>query len=66
MANKIRKEAYWPALAAIADEHLGIGSFEETGQKLVDNRSVRVFDIANALEQAFQMGVGVGYNAEQA
>ena len=64
MGNRIRKEVYWPALVAIADQNLQINSFEETGQKLADIRLLRVSDVANALEQAFQMGLSVGYNAE--
>jgi hypothetical protein len=61
---KRRKEAYWAALAAIASQNLEIDSFEETGKKLQDIRLLRVSDVANALEQAYQMGLTVGYNAE--
>jgi hypothetical protein len=64
MTTKSRKEAYWSALLAIAGQHLEINSFEVTGQKLVDIRLLRVSDIANALEQAYQMGLTIGYNAE--
>ncbi|MFL9961277.1 hypothetical protein PQR02_09215 [Paraburkholderia sediminicola] len=65
MVEKIRKEAYWAALVAIADEHLEINSFERTGQKLVDIKLLRVADIANALEQAYKMGLEVGYNVNE-
>ncbi|MFL9929320.1 hypothetical protein P0D88_08665 [Paraburkholderia sp. RL18-103-BIB-C] len=65
MVEKMRKEAYWAALVAIADEHLEINSFEQTGQKAVDVRLMRVADIANALEQAYKMGLGVGYNVNE-
>lgn len=65
MNSKTRNEAYWPSLVAIADQHLEIKSFEVTGEKLVDIRLLRVTDVANALEQAYQAGVSVGYNAEQ-
>lgn len=64
MSTKSRKEVYWPALLAIAGQHLEINSFEETGQKLVDIRLLRVSDIADALEQAYQMGLTIGHNAE--
>jgi hypothetical protein len=57
-------EANWAALAAIASQNLEIDSFEETGKKLQDIRLLRVSDVANALEQAYQMGLTVGYNAE--
>jgi hypothetical protein len=65
MVEKMRKEAYWAALVAIADEHLEINSFEWTGQKLVDIKLLRVADIANALEQAYKMGLEVGYNVNE-
>jgi hypothetical protein len=51
MVEKMRKEAYWAALVAIAGEHLEINSFEQTGQKLMDIRLLRVADIANARTQ---------------
>jgi hypothetical protein len=63
MVDRIRKEAYWPPLLAIASEHLEISSFRQTGQKLVDIRLLRVSDIANALEKAYQIGLGAGYTA---
>lgn len=65
MVEKMRKEDYWAALVAIAGEHLEINSFEQTGQKLVDIRLLRVADIANVLEQAYRMAIGVGYNVNE-
>jgi glucose-6-phosphate isomerase len=65
MLEKMRKEAYWAALVAIAGEYLEINSFEQTGHKLVYIRMLRVTDIANALEQAYKMGLGVGYNVNE-
>ncbi|MBP0590676.1 hypothetical protein J8I87_13300 [Paraburkholderia sp. LEh10] len=56
MVHRIRKETYWPALLAIADQDIEIKSFEQTGKKLVDNRLLRMTDVANALEQAYSDG----------
>ena len=64
MEKRTRNETYWPALLAIADQNLEINSFKETGRKLADTRLLRVSDVANALEQAYQMGLTVGYNAQ--
>ncbi len=64
MDDRVRNEPYWPALLAIAGQELEIHSFDTTGQKLVDIRLLRVSDIANAMEQAYRMGVATGYNAE--
>jgi hypothetical protein len=65
VVERLRKESYWLPLLTVATEHLEINSFEKTGQKLVDIRLLRVSDIANALERAYQIGLGAGYNVNE-
>jgi hypothetical protein len=64
MIERTANEPCWPALVAIASQNLEINTLEETGKKLADIRFLRVQDLANAMEQAYQMGLAVGYNAE--
>jgi hypothetical protein len=64
MTNRIPNDPCWPALIAIASHYLEINTLDETGRKLGDIQFLRVSDLANALEQAYQMGLTVGYNAE--
>jgi hypothetical protein len=51
-------------LQAIAAETMALDTLEERGRTAADLRMVRVQDIASALEQAYRMGLNVGYNAE--
>ncbi|HEX3382774.1 MAG TPA: hypothetical protein VHU21_23655 [Paraburkholderia sp.] len=64
MKNSIPDDPCRPALVAIASHYLEINSLEETGRKLGDMQFLRVSNLADALEQAYQMGFVVGYNAE--
>lgn len=64
MATATRNEPHWPALLAIATVTMEIDSFEERGRRLADLRMLRVADVARALEQAYRMGLSIGYNAE--
>jgi hypothetical protein len=64
MIDRIANEPCWPALVAIASQNLEVNTLEEAGHKLSDIRFLRVQDLASALEQAYQMGLAVGYNAE--
>lgn len=64
MIDRTPNHPCWPALVAIANQHLEISNLEESGRKLADIRFLRVSDLAEALEQAYQLGLTVGYNAE--
>ncbi|MFP4895066.1 DUF6900 domain-containing protein [Paraburkholderia sp. EG304] len=64
MSATSRNDPHWLALQAIAAETMALDSLEERGRTAADLRMVRVRDIASALEQAYWMGLNVGYNAE--
>jgi hypothetical protein len=55
-------DAHLELLLAIAQENLGIETFELTGKQSADFHIVNVADIASALEAAYDAGLLVGHS----
>ncbi|WP_063910561.1 DUF6900 domain-containing protein [Paraburkholderia monticola] len=66
MDKAVEKAVHWERLEAIASEELGIGSLTESGKISTDVQLVRIGDLANALQRAYDFGLLMGHTVARA
>ncbi|HEX3382773.1 MAG TPA: hypothetical protein VHU21_23650 [Paraburkholderia sp.] len=66
MDKAVENAVHLEPLEAIASEELGISSLTESGKISTDVRLVRIADLANALQRAYDVGLLMGHTVARA